>query len=69
MFSHIIIIMSALNNYVITHIYKEGNRAAHEFAQIGHHLDKPCIWAHSPPNEVVPVMNDDAKGKIVFRRR
>ncbi|CAO2842740.1 unnamed protein product [Amaranthus hypochondriacus] len=67
--SHINTIMPVLNKYIMTHIYREGNRAAHKFAQIGHHLDKPCIWTHSPPNEVMPIMNDDAEGKIVFRRR
>ncbi|GMI82393.1 hypothetical protein HRI_001908600 [Hibiscus trionum] len=67
--SHISSIIPDLNNCVVTHIYRQGNRAAHKFAQIGHQLDKPRIWWHIPPNEVECIVDEDAEGKIILRRR
>uniref|UniRef100_A0A803LL45 RNase H type-1 domain-containing protein n=1 Tax=Chenopodium quinoa TaxID=63459 RepID=A0A803LL45_CHEQI len=64
--SRINTIIPKINNCTMTHIYREGNRAADKFAEIGHNLEKPRIWRHAPPNEVLP--QDDAKGKIVLRR-
>lgn len=61
-------IIPELNNCVVTHIYREGNRAADKFAQLGHQLKKPQIWRH-PPDEVLQIMHDDAGGKIILRRR
>ncbi|WRX27866.1 hypothetical protein QQP08_020353, partial [Theobroma cacao] len=42
----------------------EGNRAADKLAQIGHQLKKPQIWWHIPPNEVLPIVHEDAEGEI-----
>nr|DAD23098.1 TPA_asm: hypothetical protein HUJ06_024561 [Nelumbo nucifera] len=58
-----------LNNCIITHIYREGNRAADKLAQIGHQLQKPCIWRQSPPDEVLKIVREDAEGKVVLRTR
>ncbi|GAB2231470.1 hypothetical protein Droror1_Dr00010478 [Drosera rotundifolia] len=66
---HIKNFMLELDDCMVTHIYREGNRVADKFAQIGHHLDKPKIWRHAPPNEILGVFHDDAKGKIILRRR
>ncbi|KAK8488226.1 hypothetical protein V6N13_120033 [Hibiscus sabdariffa] len=67
--SHINLIIPELNNCVMTHIYREGNRAADKFAQIGHQLEKPRIWWHVPPDEVVSIVDEDAEGKIILRKR
>ncbi|KAJ6767228.1 hypothetical protein OIU79_023065 [Salix purpurea] len=48
---------------------KEGNRAADKLASIGHQLQKPKIWRHIPPDDILQIVEEDAKGKIVFRRR
>ncbi|KAF7803571.1 putative ribonuclease H protein [Senna tora] len=63
------VILPELENFVVSHIYREGNRAAHKFAQMGHHLDKPRIWRDVPPHEVLTIVHEDAQGKIVLRRR
>ncbi|EOY28460.1 Polynucleotidyl transferase [Theobroma cacao] len=62
--SHINLIIPELNNCIVTHIYREGNRAADKLAQIGHQLKKPQIWWHIPPNEVLPIVHEDAEGEI-----
>ncbi|KMS94758.1 hypothetical protein BVRB_015560 [Beta vulgaris subsp. vulgaris] len=67
--SYINAIIPELNNYTMSHIYREGNRVADKFAQIGHQLETPCIWRHAPPDEVLPIMHEDAEGKIILRRR
>ncbi|KAL9236708.1 hypothetical protein vseg_011344 [Gypsophila vaccaria] len=58
-----------LDNFVMSHIYREGNRAADKFAQLGHDLETPRIWERVPPDEVLDIMQDDAQGKIVLRTR
>ncbi|GKV30887.1 hypothetical protein SLEP1_g39658 [Rubroshorea leprosula] len=67
--NHINLIIPELNNCIVTHIYREGNRAADKLAQIGHQLEKPKLWRHIPPNEVLQIVNEDAEGKIILRRR
>ncbi|KAI4296599.1 hypothetical protein L6164_036546 [Bauhinia variegata] len=67
--SHINSILPELNNYIVSHVYREGNRAADKFAQMGHQLDKPTIWRDNPPHEVLNIVHEDAQGKIVLRRR
>lgn len=66
---HINEIIPELNNCVVTHIYREGNRAADKFAQMGYHLKKPQIWHHNPPKEVMRIVQEDAQGKTYLRRR
>ncbi|OMO76629.1 Equilibrative nucleoside transporter [Corchorus capsularis] len=61
---HINLIIPEINNCVVTHIYREGNRAADKLAQMGHQLQKPQIWWHIPPNEVLRIMHEDAEGEI-----
>ncbi|KAF8411243.1 hypothetical protein HHK36_003790 [Tetracentron sinense] len=67
--SHINLIMPELENCKLTHIYREGNRVADKFAQMGHQWEKPRIWQHSPPDEVLQIMHEDAEGKIILRKR
>lgn len=62
-------IIPELNRFVFTHVYREGNRAADRFAQMGHRLDKPRIWRTVPPDEVVEIVLDDAQGRVFLRRR
>lgn len=66
---HINLVIPKLNNCMVTHIYREGNRVADKFAQIGHQLVKPRIWCNIPPNEVLRMVHEDAEGKIILRRR
>ncbi|KAK9051752.1 hypothetical protein SSX86_028380 [Deinandra increscens subsp. villosa] len=62
------LMLPEFRNCLVTHVYRQGNRVADKFAQIGHRLKQPQIW-HVPPGEVVGVMNEDANGKVVFRMR
>lgn len=63
------IIMPEMNKeeFMLTFIYREGNRAADKFAQMGHALDKPTIWRHHPPNELLDIVNQDAQGMTSLR--
>ncbi|KAL3741962.1 hypothetical protein ACJRO7_017443 [Eucalyptus globulus] len=67
--SHINLIIPELENCIVTHIYREGNRAADKFAQMGHESERLRIWRDAPPDEVLPIVLEDAEGKIVLRRR
>ncbi|KAL3627625.1 hypothetical protein CASFOL_028988 [Castilleja foliolosa] len=67
--SRINLIVPEIRNCVFTHTYREGNRAADKFAQIGHGLETPRIWRHVPPDEVLRIVNEDAEGKIIVRKR
>jgi ribonuclease HI len=67
--SDINLIMMELDNCIVSHVYREGNRTADKFAQMGHHLEKPTVWRHIPPDEVLGIVHEDAEGKIVLRRR
>ncbi|KAJ6401800.1 hypothetical protein OIU84_013963 [Salix udensis] len=67
--SRINLIIPELENCVVTHVFREGNRAADKLASIGHQLQKPKIWRHIPPDDILQIVEEDAKGKIVFRRR
>ncbi|CAA0835964.1 Unknown protein [Striga hermonthica] len=58
-----------IKNCVFTHTFREGNRAADKFAQMGHKLKRPQVWRHVPPNEVLRIVNEDAEGKTFLRRR
>lgn len=63
------LIMPEIKVWKGTHIYREGNRAADKFAQMGHHLKKPRIWRDVPPKEVLRIMHEDAEGKVFVRQR
>ncbi|KAK7246605.1 hypothetical protein RIF29_41474 [Crotalaria pallida] len=62
-------ILPGFNNCIVSHIYREGNRAADKFAQLGHLFDEPRIWIDVPPDEVLAIVHEDAEGKIVHRRK
>lgn len=63
------LIMPQIEKCLLTHTYREGNRAADGFARMGHGLKKPQIWRHVPPNEVMRIVQEDAQGKTYLRRR
>lgn len=58
-----------VDNCIVSHVYREGNRAADKFAELGHRLAKPQIWRDVPPNQVLNIVHEDAQGKIFLRRR
>ncbi|BAT87000.1 hypothetical protein VIGAN_05033700 [Vigna angularis var. angularis] len=62
-------ILPDFNKMMVSHIYREGNGAAHKFAQIGHDLDHPTIWRLIPPDELVTQLLQDAQGTIVLRMK
>lgn len=63
------IIIPQIEKYLLTHTYREGNRAADKFAQMGHHLKHPQIWRQLPPNQLLRIVTEDAQGKTFLRRR
>ncbi|CAI9755139.1 unnamed protein product [Fraxinus pennsylvanica] len=68
--THINSMMPEIRNCILTHIYREGNRAANKFAQMGHNLKNPQIWRDIPRNEVLRcIVLQDARGKTFLRRR
>ncbi|VFQ88568.1 unnamed protein product [Cuscuta campestris] len=53
----------------LTHVYKEGNRAAHKLAEIGHRLQSPQVWRRlAPPPQLLPILSQDAQAKVIQRR-
>ncbi|CAI0406908.1 unnamed protein product [Linum tenue] len=69
--SHINLIMSEIDNCMVKHVYREGNRVADKFAQMGHGLDRPRVWRHVPPDDdvLLRIVQEDAVGKIIIRNR
>lgn len=63
------LIIPEIKNCILTHTYRQGNRAADKFAQMGHRLKKPQIWRHVPPKGVLRIVDEDAQGKIFVRRK
>ncbi|CAN0852644.1 Putative ribonuclease H protein At1g65750 [Linum grandiflorum] len=64
-------IIPEIENCIVSHIYREGNRAADKFAQMGHGLEEPKVWRHDPPDDdiLLRIVREDAVGKIIIRRR
>lgn len=54
---------------IVSHIYREGNRAADKLAGMGYRLDGLQIWRDEPPEEVLRIVREDAEGKIILRRK
>nr|AGN12869.1 putative transposable element protein [Leavenworthia alabamica] len=67
--NYINVVMPGLSNCVLSHVYREGNRAADKLAKLGHQFQDPKVWRIQPPEIVLPIVNDDAKGKIVLRTK
>lgn len=63
------LLIPKIKSCIVTHIFREGNRAADKFAQLGHNIKNPQIWRNNPPKQVLRIVNEDAEGKIFFRRR
>ncbi|KAL2341968.1 hypothetical protein Fmac_009908 [Flemingia macrophylla] len=66
--SNINSILPEFENCIVSHIYREGNRAADKFAQMGHDSNHPRIW-RVPPDEVLVQLLEDAQGITVLRRK
>lgn len=67
--ANINLIMPEIKNCVLTHIYREGNRAADKFAQLGYNSKSPQVWRGTCPPEVLKIVNEDAQGKAILRKR
>ncbi|CAL9226281.1 unnamed protein product [Arabidopsis halleri] len=67
--NYINVVMPGLSNCVLSHVYREGNRVADKLAKLGHQFQDPKVWRVQPPEIVLPIMHDDAKGKIVLRTK
>lgn len=67
--NNINLMIKQLNNCILTHTYREGNRAADKFAQLGHCLQEPQIWRDDPPHQVLRIVHEDAQGKTFVRKR
>lgn len=65
----IYLIIPELDRFTVTHVFREGNRAADKFAQLGHHLNHPHIWRDAPPMQVTRIVDEDAQGKSFLRSR
>ncbi|KAK4733224.1 hypothetical protein R3W88_007485 [Solanum pinnatisectum] len=63
------LLIPKIKSCIVTHVFREGNRAADKFAQLGHHLKKPQIWRNDPPKHLLRIVNEDAEGKTFFRTR
>ncbi|KAM7256136.1 hypothetical protein ACFE04_011877 [Oxalis oulophora] len=61
--SEINIMLPEFKNFILSHVYREGNRAAAKLAKIGHRLEKPKIWRVNPPHEVLRIVHEDAEAK------
>lgn len=66
--SSISLLLPEFRNCFVTHVYRQGNRVADKFAQIGHHLERLRVW-HVPPSEIMRIVNEDADGKVILRMR
>ncbi|KAL1195153.1 putative ribonuclease H protein [Cardamine amara subsp. amara] len=67
--NYINVVMPGLSNCVLSHVYREGNRAADKLAKLGHQFQDPKVWRVQPPDIVLPIMHDDARGKIILRTK
>ncbi|CAA7054654.1 unnamed protein product [Microthlaspi erraticum] len=67
--NYINVVMPELSNCVLSHVYREGNRAADKLAKLGHQFQNPKVWRVKPPEIVLPIMHEDAQGKIVLRTK
>ena len=67
--NYINVVMPGLSNCVLSHVYREGNRAADKLAKLGHQFQDPKVWRLHPPDIVLPIMHEDARGKIVLRTK
>lgn len=45
-----------------SHVYRKANKVADKFAKMGYKMNKPRIWKHGPPNEVLRLLYGDSKG-------
>lgn len=67
--TNINLMIKRLNNCILTHTYREGNRAANKFAQLGHRFPEPQVWRNDPPHQVLRIVHEDAQGKTFLRKR
>nr|CAD1823260.1 unnamed protein product [Ananas comosus var. bracteatus] len=60
--------ISQLNDFNASHIYREGNKVADKLAKLGYKMPKPRIWRDVPPNEVLCFLRHDADGNVAHRK-
>ncbi|KAL5721431.1 hypothetical protein ACHQM5_005080 [Ranunculus cassubicifolius] len=61
------LIMPELNNCILTHIYREGNKVADMLARMAHDSKHPRMWRQDPPEEIVGIIRTDKEGKGILR--
>ncbi|KAK1311932.1 hypothetical protein QJS10_CPA07g01410 [Acorus calamus] len=64
--THILHLLGLLENWNLTHIFREGNRAADKMASLGLGVQCESIFV-SPPIEVAHLLNDDANEVPQYR--
>ncbi|RZS03567.1 hypothetical protein BHM03_00033852 [Ensete ventricosum] len=63
------VLIPQLNDFTVSHIYRQGNRVAHNFAKLGYRYQKPQIWRGIPPNEVERLLRHDAEAKAIILKK
>ncbi|KAF5205078.1 hypothetical protein FRX31_005334 [Thalictrum thalictroides] len=63
------LIIPELNNCHLSHIYREGNRVADMLARMGHDSKYPRVWQNDPPEQLLPILHEDAEGAGILRKR
>ncbi|KAK1300057.1 hypothetical protein QJS10_CPB13g00003 [Acorus calamus] len=63
---HILKLLRSLPSWKISHIYREGNRAADSLANLGITTNPETMW-QSPPPSIVSLLNDDINEVPQFR--
>ena len=64
--SYINLIIPELKNCLVTHVFREGNRAADKLARIAYQLQKPKIWRHIPPDTILQILHENAEVRLFF---
>lgn len=55
-------LLSLLNYFDASHIYRRGNKVADKLANLGYGMKMPKIW-DEPPAEIIKFLHEDANGK------
>ncbi|KAJ1703979.1 hypothetical protein LUZ63_003758 [Rhynchospora breviuscula] len=55
-------LLSLLNHFDASHIFRRGNKVANKLANLGYGMKMPKVWDEPPP-EIIRLLRDDAKGK------
>ncbi|KAJ3679423.1 hypothetical protein LUZ60_017434 [Juncus effusus] len=55
------VLISMLNCFNASHIYRKGNKVADKLSKIGYTTKKPKLWRNVPPTEIERFLCEDAK--------